>query len=656
MGMSSRAEDWLRAGEVLRDPHFELDRFIIRSVYLGVVATLLGYIGAYERRLRGDLGRLATWPSTVLHEGSAAVGETLAHVAATMHAPRVLMTWEDPEEPWTHVAIWSGGDSFRWTREPPGTYEPLVPPALEGADFLCVDAGAAAPAVLRAGQEGPAHWTGEPVHPGLRERFEIHAVLGLVLHGEFMRGRLLVLDRSGMASDDLMLGGIVARQVTARMDQLTALERLRVGAETDARIGLARDLHDGLMQSLTAAGLQIEAARVLIGTDPAAAAGLLREVQRVLAEEQRDLRTLLRDLKPGASMTPPDVTLPARLHALRARIERQWGLRVAMEADDALARLPRHVAQDVHLIVHEAVVNTARHGRATTVDVRAMVKDGHVRIVVVDDGRGFPFRGRREHATLSTESGRPVTLWSRVDALGGTLTVDSSEGACTWRSSCRPGRRGWGVPVRLVLADDHPIVLDGLERLFDAQEDFAVVARCLDGAETLRAVRQHRPDVVVLDVRMPELDGFAILRDIQREGLPTRVVLLTAALDEDEVLEAIRLGVRGVVLKEIAPRMLVECVRKVVAGEQWIERRSLARALDTMLRREAGLREVTGVLTPREIEIVRLVAGGLRNQAIAEQLHISEGTVKVHLHHIYEKLGVDSRVALTVYARDKRLV
>jgi DNA-binding NarL/FixJ family response regulator len=210
------------------------------------------------------------------------------------------------------------------------------------------------------------------------------------------------------------------------------------------------------------------------------------------------------------------------------------------------------------------------------------------------------------------------------------------------------------VPVSLILADDHPIVLDGLERLFVAQGDFAIVARCRDGAEALQAVRQHRPDVLVLDIRMPEPDGLAVLR--QLEGLPTRIVLLTAELDEDDVLEAVRLGVRGVVLKEMAPQMLVDCVRKVAAGEQWIERRSLTRALDRMLRREAGLREVTSVLTPREIEIVRLVAEGLRNQAIGERLHISEGTVKVHLHNIYEKLGIDGRVALTHYAREKGLL
>jgi DNA-binding NarL/FixJ family response regulator len=211
------------------------------------------------------------------------------------------------------------------------------------------------------------------------------------------------------------------------------------------------------------------------------------------------------------------------------------------------------------------------------------------------------------------------------------------------------------MPIRLVIADDHPIVLDGLERLFQADRDFSVVARCTDGEEALRAAREQRPDVLILDIRMPRRDGMGVLREVRKAQLPTRVVLLTGEVDEDVVVEAIRLGARGIVLKEMAPSMLVQCVRKVHAGEQWIERRSFGRALEKMLRREAGAREAASALTPREIAITRMIGGGLRNKEIADKLSISEGTVKIHLHHIYEKLGLDGRVALSLYARDKGL-
>ena len=212
------------------------------------------------------------------------------------------------------------------------------------------------------------------------------------------------------------------------------------------------------------------------------------------------------------------------------------------------------------------------------------------------------------------------------------------------------------MPIGLVLADDHPIVLDGLEQLFRLEQDFKVLARCRDGDETLQAVRKYRPDVLILDIRMPGRSGLAVLREMKREKLPTRVVLLTAAIDENEALEAIRLRVSGVVLKEMAPQLLVKCVRKVHAGGQWFEKRSFARALETLLQREAGARQIAGVLTPREMEIVRLVASGLHNKEGAEKLLISEGTVKIHLHHIYEKLHVDGRLELTLYARDKGLL
>ena len=212
------------------------------------------------------------------------------------------------------------------------------------------------------------------------------------------------------------------------------------------------------------------------------------------------------------------------------------------------------------------------------------------------------------------------------------------------------------MSIRLVLADDHPIVLDGLETLFRLEPDFDVAARCVNGEETVVAVRRHRPDVLVLDIHMPRKDGLAVLRDLQQDKLPTKVVLLAAVLEEDEVLEAMRLGVRGMVLKELAPQMVVQCVRKVHAGEQWLEKHAVSRVMDSLLRREAGEREAANVLTPREIEMVGMVARGLRNKEMSKRLAISEGTVKIHLHHIYRKLKVENRVELILYAQSKRLV
>jgi DNA-binding NarL/FixJ family response regulator len=212
------------------------------------------------------------------------------------------------------------------------------------------------------------------------------------------------------------------------------------------------------------------------------------------------------------------------------------------------------------------------------------------------------------------------------------------------------------MPIRLVIADDHPFILVALNTLFQAEEDMQVLARCRNGTEAMQAVRQHQPDILILDIQMPGKNGLAVLRELQQEKLPTRVVLLTAALDEDEVLEAIRLGVRGVMLKEMAPQLLLQCIRQVHAGGEWLERQSVSRALDKLLRRETATRQVTAVLSPRELEVVRLVSDGLRNKEIAVQLSVSEGTVKIHLHHIYEKLQVGSRLELLRYVQKQGLI
>lgn len=212
------------------------------------------------------------------------------------------------------------------------------------------------------------------------------------------------------------------------------------------------------------------------------------------------------------------------------------------------------------------------------------------------------------------------------------------------------------MPIRLVLADDHPLVLDGLTQLFASDADFDVVARCTDGEHAIEATLHHRPDILVLDLRMPRKDGLAVLRELSARQAGVRVVVLTAALDENEVLEAIRLGVHGIVLKEMAPQLLVQCLHRVHAGGQWLERDSARRALEKLLHDESGLHEVAALLTQREIDLVKLAATGLSNREIANRLHITEGTVKVHLHRIYEKTQVKNRVALTLYAQEKRLV
>jgi DNA-binding NarL/FixJ family response regulator len=210
------------------------------------------------------------------------------------------------------------------------------------------------------------------------------------------------------------------------------------------------------------------------------------------------------------------------------------------------------------------------------------------------------------------------------------------------------------MSIRLVVADDHPVVLDGLTQVFSFEPDFEVVANARNGDEALEAVRRLVPDIAVLDIRMPGKDGLAVVRELTREKVPTRVVILTAA-GQDDVFDAIRMGVRGVVLKDMAPKLLVHCIREVHAGRRWLEKGYATHAVEKLLQREANTRDITKSLTPREMQIAQMMAKGMHNKEIAEKLSIAEGTAKNHLHHVYEKLKVDGRMALMQYLQSRGL-
>jgi signal transduction histidine kinase len=414
------------AGEISLDPAFELNTFIIRSAYLAVVASLLGYLGAYEERARGELLGLAAWPRNIRKEVQELVREMLEYAAGILPAPRVILTWEEEEEPWICCASWSR-DDFRYTREPPALFEPLVAEPLEGSNFLCLDARMPVPAVIHTSPAGLQQWRGEPLNRAFQDRFGARAVLSLGMEGKDFKGRLFALDKKGMSTDDLVLGRIVAQEMATQMDSFYMLRKLQQSAAAEERIRMARDLHDGLLQSLTGAALQLETVRPLVETDPGAVKKQLLDIQRLIAAEQKDLRVQIQDLKASPLSSPGiDSDLAARLEELAERIRRQWGIRAEMKVKPLPPDIPRPLIQGIYFIVHESLINAARHAKSSAVRAEIDAGDNRVNITVSDDGRGFPFQGRYDHDALTALNLGPVTLRERVTALGGSLNIEST--------------------------------------------------------------------------------------------------------------------------------------------------------------------------------------------------------------------------------------
>src|ERR1700677_1101372 len=233
-----------------------------------------------------------------------------------------------------------------------------------------------------------------------------------------------------------------------------------------------------------------------------------------------------------------------------------------------------------------------------------------------------------------------------VDTLYMNDTFATLEGNEAQPSPAEP-RKGM---IRILIADDHPIVRDGLKKLLSLEEDFQVVGEAADGREVLDKVQELDPDVLLLDLRMPNLDGLSALQALQQSNKRTRVIVLTASEDKNEFVQAMKLGCSGIVLKQTAPDLIVKSIRKVNAGEIWLDSHTTA----AVMRQFAAPGEVgsggsgktreRSPLSQREREIVQLVAQGYKNKEMAEKMFISEQTVKNHLHNIFDKLGVSDRL------------
>jgi two-component system nitrate/nitrite response regulator NarP len=195
-----------------------------------------------------------------------------------------------------------------------------------------------------------------------------------------------------------------------------------------------------------------------------------------------------------------------------------------------------------------------------------------------------------------------------------------------------------------VIADDHPIMVSGIERLITGA-NYQVVGRIGDGSQVLAAVNTLSPDVLLLDISMPGLTGIEVLRLLREEGSVVKVVLLTAQLDDGALLEAVQLQAEGIVLKHGGERSLIECLDQVAAGGRWIPHDLMLHALRLQDRRDE---DPLTCLTERERELCVLVSQGLRNRAIAAEMGLSEGTVKVYLNRVFEKLGLSSRTQLAM--------
>jgi DNA-binding NarL/FixJ family response regulator len=214
--------------------------------------------------------------------------------------------------------------------------------------------------------------------------------------------------------------------------------------------------------------------------------------------------------------------------------------------------------------------------------------------------------------------------------------------------------------INIVISDDHALFREGLRKLLEAERGINIVGEAVDGEETVKVVRQLKPHVLLLDLSLPKLSGLEVLAELSKLELQTRTIMLTAAIEREQVVEALQLGVRGIVLKHSALQLLLKSIRCVNEGQYWVGQEGVSDLIHA-LRRMTPSRGVSEAprnfgLSSREMEVIGLIVAGYTNKDLARELGISENTAKHHLTNIFDKLGVSNRLELVLYAVDHGLV
>jgi signal transduction histidine kinase len=338
----------------------------------------------------------------------------------------VTLVWSAEDEPWLYVASWPLQEAAI-TKHAPDEFEPVVPAALEECTFFSSErlSADAQWTVSRAGSQ--FRWSGVPVHAGLAPRADGGSVLSAPFRTDYLAGRVFFSDLSFPSADIMPLAEVVGREIGASLDQLHSYDRSRRLAIAEDRIRLARDLHDGVLQSLTGVRLELQSlARTGAGSTSQPAGGdRLLAIERALAMEQRDLRRFIEDLKPSPR-TAAGGSLAERLDEIQRRVALEWQAPVTIRVSPSELSVQAAFDHAVPLMVHEAVVNALKHGHPSRVSVDVRAAGETLRVVVSDDGCGFSFSGRYDHAALIAANAGPVSLLERVASLGGKMAIESS--------------------------------------------------------------------------------------------------------------------------------------------------------------------------------------------------------------------------------------
>lgn len=406
----------------------DLEHTLTRVIYLLVATLLLSFLGLYQTRMRDELWRLAAYPAAPATPSGWPVRQALDYAAEVLQARRALLVWSEADEPWVRFSLRENG-GLHQEQVPPDLCEPWVAESLKDCSFVSPNVISDG-AIVHCGADRFSRYYGPVIHPQLVERFAIHSAISVPVPNQLLDARLFILDDPGFSREALLVAEVAAERIGAMLEQARLMHALEEAAAAAERGRLARDLHDGVLQSLAGTALQLRSLLPLVRSDAEQAGQRLAAIEGSLARQQRELRLLIGELQPGRRHRQPlpGGELAARLQELAAELEGQWGLKVTCRVTPPDAAVDAVALHDLSQLISEAAANAARHGDAGRMKVAVEVGAQAVTVAIEDDGRGFAFTGRREHEALQAQEAGPLSLRERVTARGGQLAVESSPG------------------------------------------------------------------------------------------------------------------------------------------------------------------------------------------------------------------------------------
>lgn len=407
------------------EPGFQLFTPGSSTVVVLFLAAAFWYLKVRSEQRRVDLELLAAWPRTPLPDGEDLLRETLEYAALVMRSRSAVLIWEDFEEPFTRVATWSAG-RFSLQSQAPEKWQPLIAEPLQDESFYSIEVHKRLPRVYYRRGDRVAVYRGAPIHGDLAAELGARSVLSVCVEGDSIEGRLFLVDLPLATTEAVLTAEVIGDLIAARIHQGRAMRQGQAAAVAEERVRLARDLHDGLLQSLTGVALHLQSVGKLVHSDPESAARSIEEIQEVIAADQRGLRSFIQQLRPFQSSRIAALRLTGRLGDLGTRYRTQFGLEVELHTESLSPFIGDAMRHEIFSLVNEAVANVAKHANASRVRIELYSAGDEVAIRVEDDGTGFPFSGTYELTDLLEMRRGPQTLMERVAALSGRLRITST--------------------------------------------------------------------------------------------------------------------------------------------------------------------------------------------------------------------------------------